>query len=546
MNSFRHELPTDRDRVVLRELTIEDASAYFEAVHRSRSHLSEFSEETSRKYPDLESVQASIGASDKLRMGIWNGDTFVGTVNLTPQDEIAEIGYWLDERYIGKGFATLAASALTRFAIKKFAAVRAEVPRDHQDSIRVLERSGFNQVSESDDVFVFEYSEKNEDNESQKTIERDQAMRRIVAPVIDFEVVSAIDTFRDKQPITSQEIQKKIDDNNYKYLIEPWLSESRNFETNVEAVLGLICTMELLYKNQGIDYSEIIGDVSTWKVPLNDEQNLMFTQFLNDVRAEKNPASVLEATIAAQSSIVASVALPGYLAEKYRCRNSQQLLHVFNTISVQEIIDIMRDERFLKDIKSMSFAPNGTYFMSVDRDTVPLPPSDRTEADQGYILEYEVEHFGKGNRFHAIDVGTQRAIERNEPKTLENIETEFSVYDIYVEQDDGRVVLDPQFIKYIRTAVRLESKYRGNGESLTPTLGCPAALSRIKLQPSDFTTHQVAQLTSGEDPVMSYSAEDQALTILRNPIDELHKLHIDTLEKFSEIRNHGNGKAPTE
>lgn len=535
-DQFRHELPTEREGVVLKEIIAEDAPAYYAAVHRSRSHLSEFSEETSRKYPDLESVEASIGGSDKLRMGIWNGDVFVGTVNLTPQGDSAEIGYWLDERYIGRGFATIATKSLTSFALKKFTAVRAEVPRDNMDSIHVLERAGFNQVSESDDDLVFEYAKQDDGSEDETIIERDQAMRRIIAPIVDFEAVSDIDNFRAKQPITTQEIRQNIEKNQYKYLMEPWLDESRNFETNTEAILGLICIMEVLYRNLDKNPDKIITDNPTWRAELTDEQNEMFTKFLNDVWVEKKPKSVLEATIAAQAPIVASIALPGYLAEKYGCRDPKKLLEVINTIKLEEIIDIFCDKKFLQDIKSMSFAPNGTYFMLVNQDDIPAPVSELTEEDKKYIPEIEKEYFGKVNRFHALGVGTERAVRINEPQTLEELEFEFSIYDIYITNDDGQITLDPQFVKYIRTAARLESKYRSNGDGLTPTIGCPAALSRIKLHPEDFTPAQLAILTSGENPVMSYSADDRSLTILRSPIDELHKLHIDTLKTFVKLK----------
>jgi len=146
MKSF--ELATEKKGVVLRQLASEsDDLAYFNAVESNRDHLSQFGDETAIKYPDIDSVrEARINPSapDKLRLGIWNEGTFIGSINLTPDKHgAAEIGYWLDDRYSGQGYATIATKALARYSSKKYTVVYAKVSDENSASRAVLERAGF-------------------------------------------------------------------------------------------------------------------------------------------------------------------------------------------------------------------------------------------------------------------------------------------------------------------------------------------------------------------------------------------------------------------
>jgi RimJ/RimL family protein N-acetyltransferase len=152
-------LPTEREPIVLRQLVTEDAPAYFEAVDANREHLSKFGDETATKYPDIKAVEDSLTSPsnpNKLRMGIWDGDTFVGTVNATPDDEGAEIGYWLDARQTGKGYATLATKALSNYVAQRYSRVYAEVVEGNEASARVLERAGFRRTATEAGKLIFE------------------------------------------------------------------------------------------------------------------------------------------------------------------------------------------------------------------------------------------------------------------------------------------------------------------------------------------------------------------------------------------------------
>lgn len=160
-------VPTEQESIVLRQLTIDDAPAYFAAVDANRDHLSQFGDETAAKYPDLQSVVNSItdpSNPDKIRMGIWDGDTFVGSANLTPdvEGQATELGYWLDERHTGKGYATLATTVLSKYALPRFHRVYAEVVEGNEASVRVLERSGYQQTAIEAGRLVFELANMND------------------------------------------------------------------------------------------------------------------------------------------------------------------------------------------------------------------------------------------------------------------------------------------------------------------------------------------------------------------------------------------------
>jgi len=152
---------TEAEPITLRQLTIEDAQAYFAAVEANREHLSQFGDGTSDKYPTLESVEESITNPtnpNRLRMGIWDKATFVGSINLTPSEDKtdAEIGYWLDERQTGKGYATIATRAISAYAKGRFSKIHAEVVEGNEASVEVLKRSGFKEVTNNAGILFFE------------------------------------------------------------------------------------------------------------------------------------------------------------------------------------------------------------------------------------------------------------------------------------------------------------------------------------------------------------------------------------------------------
>jgi predicted acetyltransferase len=140
-------LPTEREGLILRELaTKADDFAYLEAINEDREHVDQYCNAVAKKYKCIADVtRARLEAGDKIRMGIWNVKTFVGTVNADPNEDKTEteIGYWLRASAVGNGYATLAVKSLVAHVSPMFPRVFAEVHVDNQKSANVLERSGF-------------------------------------------------------------------------------------------------------------------------------------------------------------------------------------------------------------------------------------------------------------------------------------------------------------------------------------------------------------------------------------------------------------------
>jgi ribosomal-protein-serine acetyltransferase len=153
-------IPTSNENVVLRELSVADAPAYFNAWTASVEDIARYDPETRGKYPTVESVEDSMKQTGRIRMGIWDKGEFVGSTSLRPMqddDKVMEIGYWVDSRHTGKGYASLAAKAMSNYASTRFPIVRAEVMDENTASVRILEKSGYTRTSKRIGEFaVFE------------------------------------------------------------------------------------------------------------------------------------------------------------------------------------------------------------------------------------------------------------------------------------------------------------------------------------------------------------------------------------------------------
>lgn len=87
----------------------------------------------------LPAINMAIEADGKLAGGIGlilNGDVYIKS---------AEVGYWVGEKFWGKGIATEAVRQMTEYAFYYFDLVRlyAEVFETNKASMRVLEKNGY-------------------------------------------------------------------------------------------------------------------------------------------------------------------------------------------------------------------------------------------------------------------------------------------------------------------------------------------------------------------------------------------------------------------
>ncbi|HEU5005187.1 MAG TPA: GNAT family N-acetyltransferase [Candidatus Saccharimonadales bacterium] len=134
------------DGVVLRELTVDDAQRYFDLVDFDRDHLSQHGEPTAQNYSSLEKARERLAnPGEKQRFGIWVNGEMVGSINLTPQEDTAELGYWIGKQHVGHGYAAKATQALVKhaFAVEPWNYIFAIVDKDNQASVRTLENAGF-------------------------------------------------------------------------------------------------------------------------------------------------------------------------------------------------------------------------------------------------------------------------------------------------------------------------------------------------------------------------------------------------------------------
>jgi RimJ/RimL family protein N-acetyltransferase len=141
-------VPTEMSGVELRQFSDpQDDIDYRQLLLASRDHLLTFEPGTVAKYPDLDAVrEARLNPepADKLRFGIRAAQhLLVGTVNITPTPQGAEIGYLLHADHQGHGYATAAARAAAAHAAKSHSRVLARVAEDNYKSVAVLERAGF-------------------------------------------------------------------------------------------------------------------------------------------------------------------------------------------------------------------------------------------------------------------------------------------------------------------------------------------------------------------------------------------------------------------
>lgn len=153
--------PTELPSLELRELELDDADAFFDAVDASREHLSQFGDITADNYPNVKAVAQSIDwpvykHETGLRLGIWNNDTFVGSISLHPLQDHYEVGYWLDQRHTGHGYATIALRALAAHA-PRYTELFAAINAHNLASKEVAIRAGFALDSSDGDIEYFSY-----------------------------------------------------------------------------------------------------------------------------------------------------------------------------------------------------------------------------------------------------------------------------------------------------------------------------------------------------------------------------------------------------
>lgn len=158
------EIRSKKGRLNLRQFTPAIASDIFDLIDGNRDHLSQFGDETARKYLTYESLLESIVNPKnlkRLRFAIRNSQGEVmGSINVTPDEDNphkGEIGYYIGSEYQGRGFTTEAAELLTNFAMGElgYTELYAKVHPHNIASQKVLLKAGYQDAGTKDGDVLF-------------------------------------------------------------------------------------------------------------------------------------------------------------------------------------------------------------------------------------------------------------------------------------------------------------------------------------------------------------------------------------------------------
>ncbi len=116
-------LKSEADSVELKQFVPEDAEEMFRLIDFDRKHLSQFEDDTARKYQTVEDARDSIiypRSPCKFRFGIWDKSVMVGSVNLTMLSlDHAESGSWIGKAHFGNNYTFRARQLLTDFGFNQ-------------------------------------------------------------------------------------------------------------------------------------------------------------------------------------------------------------------------------------------------------------------------------------------------------------------------------------------------------------------------------------------------------------------------------------------
>jgi len=151
------------DNVILREQSVDDAPALAQAISHSREQLrlwlpfanddQAVTEAAQRQY--LERVNEQRTSRTLFPYTITTHDgTFAGFIEVRPRPEPGRvsIGYWLDQRFWGRGLITSAAQALIDAALEipEIDSVEIRCDQANDRSVAVARRLGFTLVETRD------------------------------------------------------------------------------------------------------------------------------------------------------------------------------------------------------------------------------------------------------------------------------------------------------------------------------------------------------------------------------------------------------------
>jgi RimJ/RimL family protein N-acetyltransferase len=145
------ELVTGIEGLSLRKLTVADADRYLDLLDRNRDHLTAFGDFTEVLTLTKEDVRLELGADEAGRFGILLRGTLIGRVDLQQKGSgDAVLGFWLDQAYVGHGYATASCRAVIGAGRASIGMrdVWAGVSHGNESSEALLRRLGFEPVAD--------------------------------------------------------------------------------------------------------------------------------------------------------------------------------------------------------------------------------------------------------------------------------------------------------------------------------------------------------------------------------------------------------------
>ena len=143
-----------QDGVYLKLVEERHAPQIFAVVDRERAYLREWlpwvdhNSEVEYTLSFVKTALQQFASNDGFSAGIWNGDEFIGVIGTHRIDWLyqrVEIGYWISQKFQGRGIVTDACRAVIDHAFNEWGLHRVEIhcATENEKSCAIPKRLGF-------------------------------------------------------------------------------------------------------------------------------------------------------------------------------------------------------------------------------------------------------------------------------------------------------------------------------------------------------------------------------------------------------------------
>jgi ribosomal-protein-alanine N-acetyltransferase len=150
------------DSLSFRQLNLDDTDEYFDVFDANRSHFDQHDPLLSDSFKTIGSVAEQLSpwnARHRQHFGVFDDDALIGSTALfMRKDSSAEIAYWLDQEYTGRGIGGIACTMTINHGIQTLGRRKFEaniLPTNHA-SIRTVQKLGFQHVATYERDLVYE------------------------------------------------------------------------------------------------------------------------------------------------------------------------------------------------------------------------------------------------------------------------------------------------------------------------------------------------------------------------------------------------------